>query len=163
MYFKNFPQIYYTFDINGEPTLKTITDITANVRFRKQVLESVTLYDEYDIKEGETPEIVSDVVYNSPLYHWVIMIFNERYDYVKDWPMAYHTLQLYITDTYGSAVYDTHHWETEDGIVVNANTLGSVPISNFDYEQRVNDKKRRIKLIAPSLLSVILNQYKSIM
>ncbi len=38
MYFKDFNKIYYEFDINGQRELEVITDITRNVRFRKEFL-----------------------------------------------------------------------------------------------------------------------------
>ena len=100
MYFKQFPQIYYDFpQANSSDTeLQILTDVTTNVRFRKQVLENVTLYDEYDMLEGETPEMVAEKVYGNPELHWVIMLANQRYDYLKDFPMSSRELELYCID-----------------------------------------------------------------
>jgi len=88
MYFKHFPTIYYQFQIGDQLILKPITDIVTNVRFRKEILENITLFDDYDIKDGETPEIIAEKVYGSPFYHWMIMLANERYDYVRDFPLS---------------------------------------------------------------------------
>ena len=68
MYFENFPKFAYDFDINGERKVLIVSDITRNVRFRKDILSNVTLYDEYDIKEGETPEIVAEKLYGNSQY-----------------------------------------------------------------------------------------------
>ena len=84
MYFANFPKIVYDFDLSNGTDYKVVTDITRNVRVRKQILENIALYDFYDIAEGETPEIVSEKIYGTPYYHWVIMLVNQRYDYVND-------------------------------------------------------------------------------
>ena len=67
MYFSQFPTIYYEFDIGGTTEIRPILDITHNVRFRREVLNNVTLYNTYDIKDGETPEILADRVYGSSL------------------------------------------------------------------------------------------------
>ena len=78
-YFTKFPQIYYDFKVGGvnDPsTLMVIRDITHNVRIRKEVLSNVVLYDYYHIQDGETPEIISEKVYGSPLYHWVTLLVN---------------------------------------------------------------------------------------
>ena len=77
MYFDRFKDIYYEFNINGKKVLKTVKDITTNVRFRKELLSQVTLYDEYDIQEGETPDIIAAKYYGSSQYHWVVMLANE--------------------------------------------------------------------------------------
>lgn len=77
MYFKNFQKIYYDYTINGEKELKVVTDITKNVRFRKEVLFNILTYDLYDIKDGETPEIIAEKIYGNPEYHWIIMLANE--------------------------------------------------------------------------------------
>jgi hypothetical protein len=112
MYFKQFPQIYYDFPkANSENTLQILTDITTNVRVRKQALENVTIYDEYDMQEGETPEIIAEKVYGNPELHWVIMLVNERYDYLKDFPMSNLELQQHMEETYGvDNLEEVHHY-----------------------------------------------------
>ena len=114
MYFENFPQILYDYKINGVVDYRVVTDITRNVRFRKQILENVTLYDEYDIVEGETPEIISEKVYGTPYYHWVIMLVNQRYDYVNDFPLTTRELEEFIDTTYGDEKNMTHHYMFND-------------------------------------------------
>lgn len=160
MYFTNFPHIYYDYTINGSQQLKVVKDITQNVRVRKAILENITLYDEYDIKDGETPEIIADRVYGSSQYHWIIMLCNQRYDYVEDFPLASAALDEYITAKYPEP-YATHHYE-KDGFVVESDVMGSQPVTNYDYEDRINESKRRIKLISPHLLSSILVQFKEL-
>ena len=51
MYFNNFQKIYYDFPVkaNQDNSLFILTDITSNVRVRKEILENLTLYEEYDI------------------------------------------------------------------------------------------------------------------
>jgi hypothetical protein len=136
-----------------------MTDITQNIRFRKEILANITTYDYYDIKDGETPEILSEKIYGTPEYHWVIMLANNRYDYTAEWPLTYVTLQKYIDAKYGEDADATRHYEDENGYVV----MGGYPVSNREYEERLNEKKRRIKIISPSLISTILANYKDIM
>lgn len=93
MYFKEFPKFYYDFkDDKGNTELRLVRDITRNVRFRKEILANVSVFDEYDIKDGETPEIIAEKVYGNPNYHWIIMLANERFNYVYDFPMEETTL-----------------------------------------------------------------------
>jgi hypothetical protein len=164
MYFKKFPQIYYDFKVGDkqETELRILTDITANVRFKKELLENISLYDEYDIQDGETPEIIADKVYGSPEYHWVIMLFNQRYNYREDFPLPQTELEEHITKTYGAGnEYDTHHYEL-NGFIVDSSQVGAFAVSNYEYETRENEAKRRIKLITPQLLQEILRQFDSL-
>lgn len=162
MYFQKFPDIYYEYDIGGEPVLKVVKDITRNIRFRKAILENITLFDEYDIQDGETPEIVAAKVYGSSVYHWVIMLANQRHDYATEWPMGYHTLNTYIIEKYTDP-NAIHHYENAAGFIVMSDAEGAQPITNYQAEVNINETKRRIKLISPALLTTILSQFKDIM
>jgi hypothetical protein len=116
MYFSKFPNIVYDFNIKGKIEHRIITDITRNVRFRKKILENISLYDEYDIKDGETPEIISEKIYGSPFYHWVIMLVNQRYDYINDFPITQREMDTYTEIKYGSGKHHAHHYLYKDPI-----------------------------------------------
>lgn len=166
MYFENFPNIFYDYDINGERQLKVVKDITQNVRLRKAILENIALYDEYDIQDGDTPEIISHKVYGSSSYHWVIMLCNQRYNWIEDFPMSMRMLEEYVADKYENP-YDIHHYEL-NGLIVDEGTVdtstGTIAseVTNYEYEDAVNESKRRIKLINPGLLGQILRQFKEL-
>lgn len=166
MYFKEFPQFVYEFvDADGKNKRTTIiTDITRNVRFRKEILSNITLYDEYDIIDGETPEIIAEKFYGNSLYHWIVMLVNERFDYIKDFPMRYPDLVKYVEDVYGADnVNDVHHWINDKGFIVNSDYPGATSVSNMQYEEAINESKRRIKLISPRLLQQVLTQFKDLL
>lgn len=123
MYFSNFPKIVYDFDLRDGTDYKIVTDITRNVRLRKQILENISLYDYYDIGEGETPEIVSEKIYGTPYYHWVIMLANQRYDYVNDFPLTQQELDKYIDQKYGSKKYHIHDYKVNGFIKEGVNII----------------------------------------
>jgi len=162
MYFDNFPKFLYDFKINGEKQYLLVKDITTNVRLRKEILSNVTVYDEYDIKEGETPEIIAEKIYGSALYHWVIMICNEKYDYINDFPLSSYELENYIKQKYGDTAYDIHHYVDSVGYIVDSTNTDATSVSNYDHEVEVNESKRRIKLISPKLLGTILKNFKDL-
>jgi len=167
MYFSYMPNIYYDFtDADGKQTLKVLKDITTNVRLIRSLLENITVYDEYDIVDGETPEIIAAKVYGNPLYHWVIMLANEKFDYREDFPLDYTNLMKRVESIYGTGdvnVYGTHHYEATlvDGhtYIVNSDHPDAYPVSNFEYEDRLNESKRRIKLISKPVLDAVVKQY----
>ena len=163
MYFEKFPQFAYEFDMAGKSKVVLISDITRNVRFRKEILSNITLYDEYDIKDGETPEIIAEKIYGNSQYHWVIMLMNERFDYIADFPMSYKDLLTYVDDKYGVGnAYDTHHYVNSKGFVVNSDDPDASSVTNLQYEEGVNESKRRIKIASPNVISNIMKQFNDI-
>ena len=139
MYFKQFPQIYYDFPkTNSDNVLQILTDITTNVRVRKEVLENITIYDEYDIQEGETPEIIAEKVYGNPELHWIIMLVNQRYNYLADFPLTNLELSQLCIDNYGeNKIYNIHHYE-KDGIVSEALASLKFPVNVYS-SLNIND------------------------
>jgi len=163
MYFNNFNNMLYDFEINGERKLTLIKDVTKNVRIRTEILSNVTLYDEYDIMDGETPEIIAEKVYGSAEYHWVVMLCNLKFDWINDFPLPYVELEKYITQKYGAGNEDsTHHYIDNNGFIVDENNAEATSVSNRQYEETQNEAKRRIKLISPTLLNQILNSFDNL-
>ena len=160
MYFENFPKIAYDFNIGDTTKVIAVTDITENVRFRKEILSNIALYDEYDIIDGETPEIIAEKFYGSAQYHWIVMLANDIYDYRADFPLTQLQLERYVSDKYGDAADDIHHYENADGFIVNSTADDAVSVSNRQYEEVVNESKRRIKIISKDLISLVLKNFK---
>lgn len=164
MYFEKFPQFVYEFDIAGKRKAMILTDITRNVRFRKEMFGAIELYDEYDMQDGETPEIVAEKFYGNSQYHWIIMLVNERFDYLADFVLTYAALLKFVEDKYGVGnESNIHHYENEKGYIVDVYHTSSSAITNLQHEENVNEAKRRIKIVSPSLVSRVLKQFNDLM
>jgi hypothetical protein len=163
MYFKDFPKILYEFKVGSKNQTAVVSDITRNIRFRRDVLSNVTVYDEYDIVDGETPEIIAEKIYGNAEYHWIIMLANDRYDYLEDFPLSSYELEKDITAKYPGNEYGTHHYEDADGYIVNSTAAGAVSVSNYEYATRKNEAKRRIKIVSPNLIGTILRNFKELL
>lgn len=97
MYFKKFPNMIY----ESEDGIYTIVkDITFNVRIRKDTLKQIALYEVYTVKDGETPEKIAEKIYGNPNYHWVILLANEIYDWVTEFPLTQQEFEEYLDDKY---------------------------------------------------------------
>lgn len=171
MYFNNFPKIYYDFPTKEgqDNTLHILTDITQNVRIRKEVLDNITLYDEYDMLDGETPEMVAEKIYGNAEYHWIIMLANQRYDYLKDFPMSSGELYQFVERKYGEDnIYEVHHYE-RDGLVVEGVATMRVPplahaeIKKFDfiYTAKANARVESISYEFASSNAIYLTKLKT--
>ena len=78
MYFNNIPKILYQ-DRNTD-TYKLVTNLLRRVKIRAKVKENAVLLDTYDVKNGETPEIIAHKYYGDSEYHWVVLIVNDITD-----------------------------------------------------------------------------------
>jgi len=158
MYFSKFPTLLYTLD-DGK-TYQLTTDIFVRTGFIDSVINNNVFYEEVDVPEGDTPEILADKIYGNSFYHWIILLANNIIDPVLDWPMTQNQLIDYTTDKYDNP-YGVHHYEDELGFVVNQSSL-AYPVSNLEFETRINDVKRRIKIPKKEALSQIIQEFEKL-
>lgn len=226
MYFKSFPYTYYSLD--NATTVQVVTNLTTRVTLSDEVKNNLGLFDEYDIKDGETPELVADKFYSNPQLHWLVLHYNDIIDPRFDWPMSTNDLNNYTAGKYVS-VNGIHHYEDanerytngnvlllslnafgnfnlNDAITNNTNIgtgyitvkhsnsnvcvtvttggfiagdeiklatnssitgnvtstvlLSGTPVTNLDYEDTVNESKRRIKILKTAYVDAVVNDFK---
>ncbi|MFZ9301800.1 MAG: baseplate wedge protein 53 [Sediminibacterium sp.] len=86
-YFEHFKTTAYTL-ANNNVSLDKVTNIMRTFSFDSSFKDNASVFYEYDILDGETPEIVSDKMYGSPDFHWIILNYNQilhpQFDWVLD-------------------------------------------------------------------------------
>ena len=83
-YFSQFPRISTT--SNGK--IIVIEDFLRRVGMTDAFRDNVILLEDYIVSDGETLEAVSNNVYGTPLYHWVILLVNGYTDHRTEWPIS---------------------------------------------------------------------------
>jgi hypothetical protein len=116
MYFKEFPDMLYDFKYGKKTKTSIVKDITRNVRIRRDLLSNITLYDEYDIIDGETPEIIAEKIYGNAEYHWIVMLSNGKYDYLTDFPKAEDACRRACLEFYNES-FTADSWSYADNII----------------------------------------------
>ena len=169
MYFANFPVIPY--DSVGNGDFKLVTNLLKRVAVRAKVSTNTALYDTYDVKEGEAPEILADKLYGDAELHWVILLVNDITDRYHQWPQNQNQFLAYINDKY-SNVDATHHYEISqvsgdttikiDIGTDNTGHSGASVVTNYEYEEDLQDKKRKIRLLDPRYLGVFVAEYEKL-
>ena len=147
-----------------------MTNIMSRVRVRANMKKEMVMLDQYDIQEGESPEIVADKHHGSPYYHWVVMLLNDISDVYHDWPKSTRKLQQYLTNKYTDAQLDeAHHYEvaqssgdTSIKIECLSTQAGAVAVSNYQYEVDLNDAKRSIDLLRNEYLGYFETEFKEL-
>ena len=113
-YFSNFPFRGYTLNPNPQPgEFEWVTDVFRRSAPIANLLTNKRLFYDYQIKDGDTSEIIAHKYYGSVNYHWVVNILNNILDPLLDWPKNYANFSSYIIDRYGSiaaAMSATHHY-----------------------------------------------------
>lgn len=169
-YFAAFPVI--NFSLDGGVTSFPMTDIFRRVRALDINISNTTLYDPYDVREGETPEIVADKFYNNAKLHWIVLVTNEILDPRFDWPLPEPQLRAFIKNKYNITNVDAvRHYENDLGdIVYNADgdpakdyPGTTYPVSYYNYENDINEGKRRIKLLKPQYVPAFTKNFQSLL
>ena len=102
MYFENFPLIIY--DSVGDGNFKVVTNLLKRVALRSNVRANTLLYDTYDVKEGETPEMIADKLYGDSNLHWVVLYVNGITDRYHQWPMSTPQFLAFLNDKYDNHI-----------------------------------------------------------
>ena len=98
-YFNYFPKTLYTAN-NSSAGLDTVTNIIARFGFESTLKENSSAFYKYDIKDGDTPEIIASKYYDNSERHWIVLMFNDIFDPQFDWPLRDRVLVDYIDAKY---------------------------------------------------------------
>ena len=172
-YFIKFPKM--TYDIKGDKNRKLLPDILRRVKLRSKLKTETMLFDKYDVKENEKPEDVAYKWFGDAELHWVVLMTNDITDRYYEWPLNSVQFAEFLTDKYGAGNEDSiHHYEvTQDSgrtsgrgpsdysylVEVNSDTDNASSISNREYEERIQDTKRQIKLLDKAFLGDFIDEF----
>lgn len=158
MYFKQLPAMVYTID----GISKLVTNILTRITISNDFKDNAFLYEEYYLKDNETPESLAFDYYGSTEYHWVLLLCNEIIYPWNDWAVSQSTVEQNTKDIYGvSNLYATHHYIDDEGFIT-SQTVGTYPVSNIQYQTDENNKKRTIKILNKGLLHPFISEFSAL-
>lgn len=163
MYFAQFPLTIY--DSVGNENYKLVTNLLKRVAIRSKVKVNTLFFDTYDVKEGETPEMIADKLYDDPELHWIVLMVNDITDRYHQRPKNQNQFLSHINDKY-SNISGTHHYEisqTSGDTTIkinigtdNTNHPTATLITNYEYEQERQDASRKIRSLLVQNMFLIL-------
>ena len=68
------------------------------------------MFDTYDVREGDTPEIIADRFYEDSELHWIILLLNNVTDRYHQCQCHNHSFNPYVNDKYTNPS-GIHHYE----------------------------------------------------
>ena len=98
-FFNQFPN--RTYDLKRDGNLVNIQDLFRNVDVNEQLIDKVSAYQFYKIKDGERPDQASFRLYQNAGYYWTFFIVNDDLkNGYKNWPKSYQQLQDFVKQEY---------------------------------------------------------------
>ena len=162
-------------------------------KIREDLFQDLTVFEKYSIRGDDRPDNVANEIYGDPTLDWVVLLSNNIVNIYNEWPLSQQAFETYVLDKYKTLAKldEVHHYESNEvkdssgviifpkGVRVSAGqsvsyfeplsdeqvTVNPVSkaVTNYQYEQSVNDKKRRIFLIKPIYLNVIFDDLEEMM
>ena len=170
-----------------------VKNLFKRAKLREDIVKDLAFFTKYSIIGDERPDQVAYKVYGEETLDWVVLLSNNILNIQTEWPMPQTVFDKYLLEKYGSYanIDAVHHYETVEvknsseitiipkGLQVAQNysvtyyddVLGqevtasniTEPVTNFQYEDKIQDEKRNIFLLKPIYLNVINNDLQDSM
>jgi len=182
--FDRWPTVSYDVKKNGKPL--TLTNITLRFKINELLRDkSVVMYN-YDVQDGERPDIIAHKYYSDAALDWVILLTNNIIDPQFEWPLDDRSFERYMRNKYGSleAAKRTHHQyekilrETQvyfDGTIIPEKTVvvdketydltsatSRRAIDKYTYELELNEARSRIKILDERYITGLVSSYSNL-
>tara|TARA_A200000159_G_scaffold156193_2_gene170840 strand:+ start:577 stop:1260 length:684 start_codon:yes stop_codon:yes gene_type:complete len=170
-----------------------VKNLFRRVKLREDIFTNLTYFTNYKVIGDDRPDQLAYKLYDDESLDWIILISNNILNVRDEWPLtqaAFDTFLLEKYDTYDNihAVKYYRSIEVSDslgnlvfpgGITVDQNysvtyqdlgkgteqTVTNITeaVTNYQYEQEREDKKRNVYILKPSYIPIILDDVKSLM
>ena len=168
-----------------------VKNIFKRSKLRTDVDQAITGFDYYYVQDQQRPDVLAQQLYGDSELDWVILTANNITNIRDQWPLNNNDLHAYMLEKYGSEqnILGIHHYETRQildeynrvvmpaGLEVDAdftfkyknytNTIVTVnpvvAVTNYDYENKLNENKRQIRILKPQYLGAFISEHKQIM
>jgi len=172
MYFEQFPVIFY--DAVGNGDKKIVTHLLKRVAVHSKARSVTALYDTYNVRNGETPEMIAHKYYGDAEYHWIVLLVNNITDRYHQWPMNTRQFLAHLAERYDN-VNATHHYEINQvsgntnvkinigtsNVDTDGNTIADATlVTNREYEEEKQDVLRKIRLLDPLYLEQFVEEFE---
>jgi hypothetical protein len=159
---------------------------------REDIFQDLATFTKYIVSGDKRPDNVAFEFYDDSSLDWLVLASNNIVNVKTEWPMSQLEYNQYLLDKYGSyeKINEVHHYETveirngdnvimvqkglkvasdysityfdsRDGGLVTKYPVKTV--TNYEYEEQLQDEKRNIFLLKPQYLSIALDDLELIM
>ena len=162
-------------------------------KLKNDIFKDLTKFTKYKIVGNDRPDNVAFEMYGDETLDWIVLLSNNVTNIQTEWPLDHQSFYNFLIDKYGSEeqIHAVHHYETTE--VRNTNNTIIVPeglevpknysiefydsrlettttvsnitteITNYAYENKIEDEKRNIFVLKPNYVNLILNDMEDAM
>ena len=159
---------------------------------REDIYQNLASFEKYKIIGDERPDNVAQKIYGNSELDWIVLVSNNIINIQTEWPMRQNDLDEHLLSKYGTYdnLYSgIHHYESKEikdasGVVLLPEGLWvdedyeffytkpngilerrrpALPVTNYEYETKLEDDKRNINLLKPKYVNLVLDDLKGIM
>lgn len=189
----DFQYVSRTPDSQNISDFKTVKNLFKRGKIREDIFGNLQFFTKYKVIGNERPDNVAYKIYGDETLDWIVLLSNNILNIQTEWPMSQDGFDSYLLEKYGSyeKINATHHYETIE--VKNSNGIVIIPaglhvasnfstsyfdtklsrkvtvrnitreVTNYQYEQKIEDDKRNIFVLKPRYLNVIFTDMESLM
>jgi hypothetical protein len=171
----------------------TVKNLFMRGKLREDIFQNASVFTKYKVEGDNRPDNVAFEVYGDADLDWLVLTCNNIINVYDEWPMTQVNFENYLLEKYGTYenINATHHYETTE--VKNANGVIILPaglevdsnysiafydaeiegettvnspvqeVTNYMYEQRLQDDRRNIFLLKPRFLNVVKDDLEEMM
>jgi len=162
-------------------------------KLREDIFQDLTFFTKYEIVGNDRPDNVAFKEYNDSNLDWVVLQSNNIINIQTEWPLSQRDFDRYMLEkysTYDNLYNGIHHYETVEtknskGVVIipggqqvpsdysvtfyddkleqMITSSEKVTVTNYQYEEKIQENKRNIFLLKPDYLPVILDDMEDLM
>lgn len=162
-------------------------------KLRDDIFGNLSFFTKYKIIGDERPDNVAFNIYNDETLDWVILISNNILNIQTEWPLPQTSFDAIMLEKYGSYTnlnavrhYETVEVKNVSGVIIVPEGLQvpqnftvtyydysleqevtkssiTVPVTNLQYEEKIENDKRNIFVLKPQYLNVVFNDLDNIM
>jgi len=136
-YFREIPNLEYQSFLSTRKSSDEyllVKNIFRRVKLRDDLQNVFTIFNKYQIKDGERPDTVAQEIYGSSQYDWVVLVGANIINVRNEWPLSDRDIYRYSEELYGNDLNAIHHYETTEVKDSNGRLIlpkGKVVDSNF--------------------------------
>ena len=191
-YFRELPDLLYQSPYSNRISSGayiSAKNIFRRMKIRDDLKNNFSVFNKYEIRDGERPDIVAKNLYGKSNLDWVVLITANIINVRDEWPLSSKELYDFTVSKYGlKNINDVKHYETTEvknnrGIVVlpkgkivdedfkirkpdiaNEATTTINPVRGvtyYEYEVDINEKKRNIDVLRGQYLQEFIIDIKN--
>ncbi len=191
-YFSYLPDFEYVSRLSGSKISDyvRVKNLFKRTKVNDTIFGDLTNFTKYKIIGNERPDQVAFKIYGDSNLDWLVMLTNNILTYQDEWPLQDNAFYNYLLAKYGTEekLLEAHHYETQEvksslGVTIVPKGL-EVPsnysvtfydegamkteslidtITNYEYEQKIQDDRRNIFLLKTQYLGLALETMEEVL